>query len=666
MDMTSFLEVFARPENAVVDDQAVEAGNRLRAEAQDKPAKAKERAVTTLADGRKEIDNLDGSHVTTNAQGLVQKLTRANGSVVECEYNGNLLNKIKEIRNGKTIEWNRDATEDRWRSMEYVGAQRINFRVNDLGQTSFEDVMGTSYTTHGDGKQTRRKSDGSTIEIDEKWQVTSVTRRDGSKLECSFQNGSLSRVTERNGNSVVDWHYDAKKDEWTSPQSKDVRKSVSVSDLGNYAYISAKGSDVVNIEYADGNRREFEYDAGRVSKVTEHMPSGKIVWQRDAATDNFVNGSTKEVRKHLTVSLNGEYSFVDAAGYKHLYRYDTTEDTILPTDLARTKKVQEARDDLLKAATAAIPQKDIKPFTRDLDTFEQRAHSAGLTEAQVVAALNEVQKILVSTVQKPVLNADRVKLAEETLAHIANPRSIDQGVHDTCGAASAQVFVAQLYPEKFAALIREVADTGSFKMTNGQTVTPEKNSILPDWEAKSFNVYNADAWGRSYAGQVYQVVGINAAYQALGSQWEYRQGRPQNPKDTGERLINKNDGSVAWFAGLYDHEVVQITKQTAGKEIAVLRYGTSFNTVADLQKQVRDLQKQNRLPAVLPVYVKNEPFWTATGRGRGGGAPGAHYVTLWDIDSAGRTLVDNQWGRRGDYESLRRLPLQQVFDATKP
>jgi hypothetical protein len=75
------------------------------------------------------------------------------------------------------------------------------------------------------------------------------------------------------------------------------------------------------------------------------------------------------------------------------------------------------------------------------------------------------------------------------------------------------------------------------------------------------------------------------------------------------------------------------------------------------------LQKQHQLPAVTYVSTKNEPFWTATGRGRGGGVPGGHYVTVWDLDPSDKVLVDNQWGRAGDYESLRRLSLQQAFDA---
>jgi hypothetical protein len=36
------------------------------------------------------------------------------------------------------------------------------------------------------------------------------------------------------------------------------------------------------------------------------------------------------------------------------------------------------------------------------------------------------------------------------------------------------------------------------------------------------------------------------------------------------------------------------------------------------------------------------------------------------VDNRGQVLVDNQWGRDGDYESLRRLPVQEVFNATTP
>jgi hypothetical protein len=39
-------------------------------------------------------------------------------------------------------------------------------------------------------------------------------------------------------------------------------------------------------------------------------------------------------------------------------------------------------------------------------------------------------------------------------------------------------------------------------------------------------------------------------------------------------------------------------------------------------------------------------------------------VTVWDVDSESRALVDNQWGRKSDYESLRRLPMRKLYEST--
>jgi hypothetical protein len=628
----------------------VEAANRLRADAQPEQPKK----VTPSA------------QVVLDNQGLVKQITRTNGTVIDCIYNGRLLTQINETRNGKTTEWKKDPGEDRWRSMDYIGAQRINYRVAASGQTSFEDTTGTKYTTNGDGSQSRRKADGSTIEIDKNWHVNLVTRPDGSKIKCSYNGNTLSEIEETSGKNTTTWKYDAAKEEWTSAQSNEVRRNVSVSDLGNYAYISARNNDVVHIDYADGNSREFEWKNGAVTKIGEKTPNGMVTWTRDGATDTFVSGTTKEERKGVAVSLNGDFSYTDAQGYKHIHKFDVTEEVILPNDMARSKAMQDGRDDLIASAKKAMAPADLTKFTYDLDKFEERAHSMALKEDQVIASMVDLKKLIEPTVQKPFVENERLKLAQETLQHIAYPRGIDQGYHDTCGAATGEVYVASLYPEKLASLVRQVADSGQFTTTQGLVVKPNDGSLREDWEAKNRSPYSSAAWGRSYASQIFQVVGINAAYQQLGYGDRYEQGRPQNPKDTGERRVNNTTGAIGNFGGMYDAEVIALTKQVSGHEVSIQRRGTQFNTEAELRKNIGDLQKQHQLPAVLWVSTKNEPFWTATGQGRGGGVPGGHYVTMWDMDTSGKVLVDNQWGRTGDYESIRRLSLKQVFDAAAP
>lgn len=675
--MKPFQELGARsPDSARTSDPQVEAAELLRSAAfEDIPrfavrlqGRVEHTAKAELEHPARHKKTADGADVTVDSGGKVQRIERSNGTVIDCIYSGNTLTQINETRGGKTTEWKKDAGEDRWRSMDYIGAQRIKFQVNDLGQTSFEDVGGTRYVTHGDGAQTRRKADGATVEIDKDWHITSVLRANGSKLLCKYNGKVMTEVSEvsQGSKSTEKWTYDEKAGTWSSGSSPEIRKNLSVSDLGNYAYISANKNDVVHIEYADGNKRDFTWSNGKVQSFTERTAGGATTWTRDGATENFLSKTTREERKNVAVSLNGDLSYIDESGYKHIHKFDVTEEVLFPQEIARSKAVQEAHDALLGAAGKSLSADDFKQFSFDLNKFEERAHSNSLKGDQVVASIKELQKILEPEVQKPFVVSERAKLAEETLQHIAYPRGIDQGYHDTCGASTAEVYVACLYPEKLAALVREVADTGQFKTTTGLIVKPNDGSLRQDWEAKNRTPYDSGAWGRSYASQIFQVIGINAAYQAAGSAVRYEQGRPQNPKDTGERTVNNSDGKVNPFGGMYDAEVIQVTRQTCGHDVTVLRRGTNMNTVDDLRKSIADLQKQHQLPAVLWVSTKNEPFWTATGRGRGGGVPGGHYVTVWDMDTSDKVLIDNQWGRAGDYESLRRLTLRQAFDAGAP
>lgn len=643
----------------------------------EKPAQAEklaahkppERTTTVNKDGSRTIHNTDGSTADIDANGYLTKISRKDGSSIACQYYTNgALYKLTESSNGNTAEWTRDNNTNRWISMAAMGVMRINLSANDQGKMSFEDVPGNKITINGDNTVHLTSPAATEVNL-ANGKVTSVNRKDGSSLRCTFtKDGKPDTITESDGKTTRTWKHDGKNGAWTAKGTDELRYQYNVAANGNAAYVTAHKDNVVHAQYADGTKRDFRYKDGTLHSVTEETKyAGKITWTRDGATDTWKSGQNKETRTHVAVTPDGDYSFVDDKGYKHVYKYDQSEEKILSTSVARSKETARVRDSLIKTADGQITDKNrLAWFKHDLDTFERRCQSAQVNEQYVQRAMTEVQELLKSTVQNPTITGgDRTKLAEQALHHLAYPRSIDQGMHATCGATTAEILTATKRPDCFAWVIKQVADTGQFRTMTGNTVIPDSTSLQPDFQARKYEPYSTASLGdRSYASQLFQVATINAAFQGVGWASRYEQRRPTDAKDTGEYAWDWNTGVVNHFTGMPTHVIQELTNQVMGERVTVLERGQQFNTADDLKNQLLFMQKNGQLPCILGVHLKNEPFWTEGGAGRSGLPPGGHVVTVWDIDANGLVLMDNQWSKRSDRESLRRLPYNTLFGAT--
>jgi hypothetical protein len=458
-------------------------------------------------------------------------------------------------------------------------------------------------------------------------------------------------------------------DGWVGDGTQQIRRHYSVSADGNVAYVTAKKNEAMTIQYEDGNWRDFVWTRGKLTAVVEKTGEGVATWKRQGDTNTWLSGQTSEQRLQVNVSLDGDYSYVDDKGKKHLLSFDGTEDKILPTDLVQTAAVKKAHEDLAATVrqefTTGTTHQDA--FIADMDAFERRAQAFGLKEQQVLDTYAELQKLIVSSESDPKINkVERRQLAKEVMHHVAQPRNVDQGDHDTCGAAVAEVVVVAHTPEKFASTVRQIADRGSFITQTGKTVELDSSSMNADSEASDYgiNPYNKKLSERSYASQLYQIAGINAGFEAQNKGLRYTQIKPVYSTDKGERTVDAKTGEQFTFIGLYPEDVEAIIRETSGVNVPVLQRGRDYNTPEEFAKKITDAQLNSQMPMVLWVNAKQEPFWTATGKGRGGNDVGGHFVTVWDVDSESRALVDNQWGRKSDYESLRRLPMRKLYEST--
>ena len=117
------------------------------------------------------------------------------------------------------------------------------------------------------------------------------------------------------------------------------------------------------------------------------------------------------------------------------------------------------------------------------------------------------------------------------------------------------------------------------------------------------------------------------------------------------------------FQGLEDPQVQAIVRNITGKTETIYSYGVQFKDVAGLETVLNDLEQRRNFPIILGVdtLTKGGPFYGQYRDDRMGVDYGGHYVTVWDIDKEGRVLVDDQFGREYDRESLRRVKLDVLF-----
>jgi hypothetical protein len=496
-------------------------------------------------------------------------------------------------------------------------------------------------------------------------------------LACTWKDNSLTKVEEKKDGKTDVWEKDEKTGVWTAKSRPgETRTNLTIEDDGSYTWVGLKDQVVNEIRYFDGTRRKFENTNGEFDKVVETGRNGTRTWTRKAGTDNWSDGTFTEERKDVKVSSNGRYTFNRADNAKQIYNLDATEDIEQKKKVA-PEKVEKAGLKLWDLVQKSVPDAKVRNhFRLDMEAFYKRATASGLSDDQVAKALDHLSALVEPDDSKSTLKkAQRVELAKELIHHLAHPRAIDQGYHQTCNVATVQVVMTAREPEKFVDAVKQVALTGAYTTPGGTRIPFDANSLKPDWQAKFYKPWDParNSSGRSFASQLFQVAAVNTYYTTQGQNRRYEQVAPENPEDTGERLVDTTNGSVvSKVPGLTCTHIAEISRQMTGKMIPVLETNqfldanvTQIASSLDLQTKLEDLQKNGKLPAIIMVNMAQEPYYTETGKGRSGTTGGWHVVTIWNIDKHGQVLVDNQWGRRADREGLRRMNVSTLWQATQ-
>ncbi len=348
--------------------------------------------------------------------------------------------------------------------------------------------------------------------------------------------------------------------------------------------------------------------------------------------------------------------------------------------LARIEPVNAAAE---KASLANAVEK-LSPERRDrfyarMEEFESRARSDRLSAAQVNATYGQIRRLIESPAGS--LSAQQcLNIAEQAISMAADPTSIDQGVHDTCGAAVVEVRTYMRHPEKAVQLVADVALTGKVTAPGGTAleidVTPHDTSKLAFPKSGQ----------RSHASEIFQVAAINLA---LNSRPGVREGtlsyiqkdrRPETV-NLGEMVIDNsaNPPGERKFEGLFVADVLRMNKLVSGENEPELvlwkasakggrQFGTPFTTQAEMEKALLDAKQNGKLPAVLYVYSGNDPLWQDAPNNADGGRGSGHFINVTDIQpgTPPQVEIDSTWWRRADHNKAngKSLSLDELYLAS--
>jgi hypothetical protein len=338
---------------------------------------------------------------------------------------------------------------------------------------------------------------------------------------------------------------------------------------------------------------------------------------------------------------------------------------------------------LTDLAAKILPKAERSVIAADMNIFEHRARTAGLSEQEVLKTYEQIERLLRASGDKPLTAKERLKIAEAVLFHAAMPTNIDQGSHNTCSVTALECRIFTRTPSEAARLIADVALTGQYTAHDGTVI---KVDPTPHDQSKEAPYQDCI---RTHASEIFQVTAVNLYYAArnkqTGKDIRYVQTEPVvgNPEDTGERLYDyssgkaklvMNDGNPAREPNMGPFAAAETSNLITGKNETdvALRAGASdknglisdVSSVRSLQKKLLELKAEHKLPIITMVHSDNEPFYTDCGGGAAGGSGAWHVVTITDYDEkTGKVYVDNEWGYEADHDRDRPINVSDLFVA---
>ncbi len=314
----------------------------------------------------------------------------------------------------------------------------------------------------------------------------------------------------------------------------------------------------------------------------------------------------------------------------------------------------------LKSSLRQVSQ-DIKKFRCGQDEIEECYRNLG--------------RVLTAESSQSLSFFDRMTVAEECLANLINPGSINQGHRGTCTVAATETVMYVKAPSRAIQLVADVFLNGSFQTKDGTTIRLYPASRTPDREASPRGAKKR-ARLRNYASQLFQLTAVNVFWQrdrneGIGGIIQYRQQKDTeylwDTKVHGRRTEgNDNQPTTSPSLGMKNLADIysQITGESIDTVVAITQSSTTmmpgvtgYETEEDLQRLLDKMSKANELPVVTDVHCGERPFLT-----RNILEPRWHAITIRSYHNS-EVEITNSWGEDDISLKSTRLSVSQLYSA---
>lgn len=291
-------------------------------------------------------------------------------------------------------------------------------------------------------------------------------------------------------------------------------------------------------------------------------------------------------------------------------------------------------------------------FLSYMATFEKRAQNGGLTNLEVSKTYDQLGRLLNANNGK-IPEQDRILAAESFALHMADPKTVDQGQHNTCNVTTIAKRNMFRNPSLMAELVATACITGTWTAPDGKRIELDAGTMLPGAEEMWLPPTEPD---RTYATQIMDVVLANDVLQRrMPPEFYYQAPLCGIGKETGER-VKYADGSIIklYAPGIYVTELGEEgTRLNKDKDFLIVHKSTTdqpplvhISTVDELKNVLVKQKNANQLPLIIQVDV-NDTLFDGVGDDKKSGL--WHVLLIDDFDSAtGQVHVLNQWGRWQD------------------
>lgn len=351
-------------------------------------------------------------------------------------------------------------------------------------------------------------------------------------------------------------------------------------------------------------------------------------------------------------------------------------------EFSNSPEVQAERKKLQELAEKSISDPaERKKFLDDMETFERRAKERNLPASEVSKTYQEISRLIDTGAkqlaqEKPysdtvISGTAAIHLAQQVMSQAADPTTICQGHHNTCNVTTVETRTYTMTPSAAAHLVADVALGGRYTTAKGRTIQLDKNSLYADMEEATHPPTDGQ---RSHASRIFQVTAVNVAIDNKNSRslnpskLRYEQHASENG-DSGERwmdysknppeVLKDKDGKPVSHPQLSITQLREISNSITGKkerDVALMNTdrdsdATTYRNDRELHDLLAKLKRENKLPVIMWVDPRHEPFHTECETGASDKKDKtAHVITITDYDpKTQQATIDNQWTKACDH-----------------